>query len=235
MRPAVLSVVLVAACALGAARPVAAQATGTGEAEFVWVQAPLSEALHELAEATGLELVFALRLVEDVRVSGRYRASDDPERALRLILRGTRIRAERIRAGQYVLIKEPLNVRPDIDTSREAYTGTLDGRVVDAETGAPLMGAHVWLVDLGMGDVVTYDGAFAVPDLPTGRYVVRVSHVGYVPVRLELDVFPDSPRLPPTVRLQPQTVETADADVLAGPAPPGPTPGMTDLLSLIHI
>ncbi|PAP77530.1 TonB-dependent receptor [Rubrivirga marina] len=224
MRPFVLPV-LAAAIALGAVRPAGAQA----EAEFVWVGAPLSEALYELAEATGLELVFALRLVEDVRVTGRYRASDDPDRALRYLLRGTGVRAERIREGQYVLIKEPLNVTVAGETEREAYTGTLDGRVVDAETGAALMGAHVWLVDLGLGDVVAYDGSFAVADLPTGRYVVRVSHVGYTPVRLELDVFPDSPRLPPTIRLQTETVESPDADVIAGPEPPGVQPGMTEL------
>ena len=212
-----------AAVLLGGARPAAAQA----EAEVVWREAPLADALDELADATGLELVFALRLVRDVRVTGRYRVTDDPDRALRLLLRGTGVRAERIRHGQYVLIREPPNLI--VEDTREAYTGTLDGRVVDAETETPLPGAHVWLVDLGLGDVAHADGGFAVPDLPTGTYVVRVSHVGYKPVRLELDVFPDSPRLPPTVRLQPAPIELVDADVEAGAEPPGVEPGMTDL------
>ena len=219
MRP--LAALLLAVLAAAAARPARAQA------EVVWRDVPLADALYELAEVADLELVFALRLVEDVAVSGRYRVTDDPDQALRLILRGTDIRAERIRRGQYVLIRQPLNVTDE--TGPEAYTGTLDGRVVDAETDAPLAGAHVWLVDLGLGDVVRADGAFAVPLLPTGRYVVRVSHVGYAPVRIELDVFPDSPRLPPTVRLQAETAEIADTPVVAGPAPAGPVPGMTDL------
>lgn len=226
MRQTAFLVVLGAALAVGGGVRVAAQAV-PDEAELAWTNVPLAEALYELAEATGLELVFALRLVEDVRIYGRYRVTDDPDRALRLLLRGTGVRAERIRAGQYVLIKEPPNVL--VESTREAYTGTLDGRVVDAETGTPLIGAHVWLIDLGLGDVVASSGTFAVPDLPTGRYVVRVSHVGYRPVRLELDVFPDSPRLPPTVRLQPMTVESADASVVAGPPEPGVTPGMTEL------
>jgi hypothetical protein len=224
MRLRLVALALVAACAAGGgARPALAQA----EAEVVWHEAPLADALYELADATGLELVFALRLVRDVRVSGRYRVSDDPDRALRLLLRGTGVRAERIRHGQYVLIREPPNLI--VDDTRAAYTGTLDGRVVDAESDAPLEGAHVWLVDLGLGDAAGPGGAFAVPDLPTGTYVVRVSHVGYRPVRLELDVFPDSPRLPPTVRLQPAPVELVDADVEAGVEPPGLAPGMTDL------
>ena len=219
MRPLALVALLLTALAV---RPASAQA----EAEVAWDDVPLADALYEFAETTGLELVFALRLVEDVRVRGRYRISD-PDRALGLILRGTGVRAERIRRGQYVLIQEPLNVTDE--TGPEAYTGTLDGRVVDAETGAPLSGAHVWLVDLGLGDVVHPDGSFRVPLLPTGRYVVRVSYVGYRPVRLELDVFPESSRLPPTVRLQAETVETPDAEVVAGPEPTGPEPGSTDL------
>lgn len=232
MRHPVLAAVLGIALAVGGGvRPAAAQSEAPteepAEAELVWEDAPLSDALYELAETTGVELVFALRLVRDVRVSGRYRVTDDPDRALRLLLRGTGVRAERIRYGQYVLIREPLNVRPD--DGPEAYTGTLDGRVVDAETGEPLWGAHVWLVDLGLGDVVDASGAFSVPRLPTGEYVVRVSHVGYKPVRLELDVFPDSPRLPPTIRLQAETIESPDMDVVAGPEPPGLVPGSTDL------
>ncbi len=225
MRLPALVAVLVA---LAAGSGVRAQAV-PDPTELAWTNVPLSEALYDLAEATGLELVFAIRLVEDVRINGRYRVTDDPDRALRLLLRGTGIRAERIRAGQYVLIREPPNVTAEIETVREAYTGTLDGRVVDVETGVALEGAHVWLIDLGLGDVVTQDGSFAVPDLPTGRYVVRVSHVGYRPVRLELDVFPDSPRLPPTVRLQPDILEVPDVDLVAGLSPPGPTPGMTEL------
>ncbi len=221
MRPPVL--VLALCAAVGLAAPVWAQA----EAEVVWNDVPLADALYELAEVADLELVFALRLVEDLRVRGRYRVTDDPDQALRYVLRGTGIRAERIRRGQYVLIREPPNVTPD--TGPEAYTGTLDGRVVDAETDQALVGAHVWLVDLGLGDVVAANGEFAVPLLPTGRYVVRVSHVGYGAVRLELDVFPESSRLPPTVRLQRSTVETPDTPVVAGPNPAGPTPGSTDL------
>ena len=203
-------------------RPAAAQT------DLVFRETPLADALYLFSERTGVEVVFAVRLVGDLRVSGRYGA-DDPDRALRLMLRGTGVRAERIRAGQYVLIAVPLNVGVGDDDGRQAYTGTLDGRVVDGETGAPLPGAHVWLVDLGLGGVVADDGAFAVPDLPTGRYTVRVSHVGYRAVRLDLDVFPDSPRLPPTVRLQPEPVASGGADVRAGPADVGPAPGTIDL------
>ncbi|MEM6325830.1 MAG: TonB-dependent receptor [Bacteroidota bacterium] len=179
---------------------------------IVWEEAPLEEALYTFIEASGVELVFALTLVRDVRVSGTYTPGEPPGPALAALLRGTGIRAERIRRGQFVLIEVPVGVElfPD-DPS--LYTGVLEGRVVDAGTGEALPGAHVWLVDLDLGGVADLDGQFLVESLPTGTYVVRVSHVGYRTIRVELDVFPDSPLLPPTVRLRPESVQSADAVV----------------------
>ena len=221
--PSLFALLLVAGAAMGGARA-AAQAPP----DVVWEQALLSDALGDVTDRTGVEFVFALRLVRDVRVSGRYRPGEDLEAALRTLLRGSGIRAERIRSGQYVLIREPLNVAVG-DEEPEAFTGTLQGRVVDARTGAPLEGAHVWLVDLALGGIVDRLGEFAVPALPTGEYAVRISHVGYRPADLRLDVFPDSPQLPPTVRLFPQPVASAPATVGAGPEAVGPAPGTTDL------
>ncbi len=157
-------------------------------------------------------------------------ASDDPDRALRYLLRGTGVRAERIRAGQYVLIREPLNVRPDIETTREAYTGTLDGprgrrRDRPAADGRSRLARRRRAGRRGRATTARSPS-------PTSRPAATSSACrtsGYKPVRLELDVFPDSPRLPPTIRLQAETIESLDAAVVAGPDPPGPTPGMTEL------
>ena len=217
------ALLLVAGAALSGTR-VAAQAPP----DVVWEEALLADALEDVTDRTGVEFVFALRLVRDVRVSGRYQPGADLESALRTLLRGTGVRAERIRSGQYVLIREPLNVAVG-DDAPEAFTGTLQGRVVDANSGEPLEGAHVWLVDLALGGVVDRLGEFAVPALPTGEYAVRISHVGYRAADLRLDVFPDSPQLPPTVRLFPEPVASAPANVDAGPQLVGPAPGTTDL------
>lgn len=208
------------ACAI--AQPAGAQT------DLTFRDTPLADALYQLSERTGVEIVFATRLAGPMRVTGRY-ATDDPDRALRLMLRGSGIRAERIRAGQYVLIAVPPTVAAGVEDDPKSYTGALEGRVVDAETNEGLAAAHVWLVDLGLGDIVDAGGSFLVPDLPAGRYTVRVSHIGYRPVRVELDVFPDSPRLPPTIRLQPEPIASADAEVMAGPSDTGSAPGVTDL------
>ncbi|MDX1438734.1 MAG: TonB-dependent receptor, partial [Rubricoccaceae bacterium] len=194
---------------------------------YTWDGAPLEAALYEFSDAAGVAIVFAHRLVDRVHVSGTYKVGDDPEPALTTLLDGTRLRAERIRRGRYVIISEPLNAFLDPD-DRSAILGDLRGRVIDAKDDQPLWGAHVWLIDLGLGAVVGEDGSFEVPDLPTGEYVVRFSHVGYKPVRSRLSVFPVSPQRPPTIRLQPEVLVSQEAQVLPG-AEADPPPGMIDL------
>ena len=224
LRTLIAALVALAAGA-GAAR---AQSPEAPPEALVWTDAPLAEALYDFTEASGVEVVFALRLVREVRVSGTYTVDEPPGPALDALLAGTGLRAERVRRGQYVLIAVPLNV-PVAGDDPSFYTGALEGRVVDAETGEPLFGAHVWLVDLDLGDVVDASGAFAVENLPTGTYSVRVSHIGYRAVRVELDVFPASPQLPPTVRLRPEAIRSEAATVRPSPLPPEPEPGLAIL------
>lgn len=193
-----------------------------------WDGVPLQDALYELADVAGVSLVFAHRLVEGRTVSATYKEGEEPDAALAQLLAGTGLRAERIRRGRYVVLAEPLNVLVEPDAPA-AYTGTLEGRIVDAETGEALWGAHAWLVDLDLGGVADYDGSFYVPNLPTGEYTVRFSHVGYRAVRVRLSVYPLSPQLPPTIRLQPEVVASDDATVRGDV--PEPEPGLTDLAS----
>lgn len=208
--------------ALGAARPAAAQTVA-------WTDAPLADVLYGLADRTGLDLVFAARVVRDVRVTVRFTPGEPPVAALHRILRGTGVRAEPLRPGQFVLIAEPLNVSLGGDETPAAVLGTLEGRAVDAESGETLPGASVLLVDVGIGTVADLDGAFAIPNLPTGRYAVRVTYIGYRPARLDLDVFPDSPRRPPVVRLSPKPPELSEVKVDVTPAGSEDAPGMTDV------
>lgn len=207
--------------------PVGAVAQEGGGA-VVWENAPLDRVLSEFSSVSGVELVYAVKTVRNVRVSGRYVRGENPRAQLNRLLEGTGIRAQRIREGQYVLIKEPISLDVLGDNPR-FYTGTMEGRVVDASTGEPLPDANVVLVDVGLGAPAKENGDFSIPDLPAGTYVVRVSHVGYRPVRLELTVYPASPRRPPEIRLQPEVLHAnREARVTDGVEPIAPPPGSVD-------
>ena len=229
MRPLhrIISLLVVVAVGLGAEGSASAQGKPPEGTVYTWLNAPLETALYEIADLSGIAVVFAHRLVDRQVVTASYKVGDDPRATLEAMLAGTGLRAERIRRGRYVIITEPLNVLFDTNDPA-AFTGTMRGNVVDAETGEPLWGAHVWLVDVDLGDIVGPDGSFTVPGVPTGEYVVRFSHVGYKAVRSRLSVYPVSPQIPPTIRLQPETIVSNEALVRPGEEPDVP-PGSTDL------
>ena len=66
---------------------------------------------------------------------------------------------------------------------------TVNGTVTDAENGDPLIGASITVVSEGttatglVGTVTDLDGAFALPNVPTGS-TLRFTYTGYSPVEL---------------------------------------------------
>lgn len=56
---------------------------------------------------------------------------------------------------------------------------SITGKVLDADTKEPLIGASVWVENAGRGSVTDVDGAFVVTKLPTGEIEIRISYIGY--------------------------------------------------------
>ncbi|MEM8600941.1 MAG: carboxypeptidase-like regulatory domain-containing protein, partial [Bacteroidota bacterium] len=94
------------------------------------------------------------------------------EALLRCVLDGTGLDFVRTSSGAYVLIEAP---------TQTPVPGRLAGRVVDAETGAPLPFAHVLLADASLATAADADGVFAFANLVPGRYEVVATHVAYAP------------------------------------------------------
>ncbi len=64
-------------------------------------------------------------------------------------------------------------------TAHGQTAGKLSGRVVDSETGEPLVGANVLIAGTTMGSVSDPDGVYFILNVPPGRYDVQASVVGY--------------------------------------------------------
>src|SRR5213593_4615209 len=73
---------------------------------------------------------------------------------------------------------------PRQDTARA--TGLIAGRVVAADTGKPLARARVLVsapgLSKGRGQLTDDRGLFEFSGLPAGRYTLRVSKPGFVPI-----------------------------------------------------
>jgi len=83
---------------------------------------------------------------------------------------------------------------------------TLEGRVTDAETGAPLAGANLRLAGTSLGAACDLDGRFRLELGERQRGRIFATHVGYR--GRELDVAPAEPRL--EIALKPSWVQAGE-------------------------
>ncbi|MCB9275508.1 MAG: TonB-dependent receptor [Lewinellaceae bacterium] len=74
-----------------------------------------------------------------------------------------------------------------------AQSGNLTGKVTDAGTGEPLIGASVYLEGASSGTVTDYEGNYSLK-VPAGQQTIIVSYVGYSAVSTTVDVSPNSAR-----------------------------------------
>ncbi|MDA8948037.1 TonB-dependent receptor [Flavobacteriaceae bacterium] len=58
-------------------------------------------------------------------------------------------------------------------------TGSLSGRILDAQSQLPLEGATVILIGTSLGVVTNQDGYFTIEDIPTQSYNVEASYLGF--------------------------------------------------------
>ncbi|MCK5134413.1 MAG: carboxypeptidase-like regulatory domain-containing protein [Bacteroidales bacterium] len=59
--------------------------------------------------------------------------------------------------------------------SKDSYpflaAGTIRGKILDASTGEPLIGANVFLTGTTIGTITDFDGNFSLADVEAGKYV----------------------------------------------------------------
>jgi len=65
-----------------------------------------------------------------------------------------------------------------LPASIQAQTA-VSGKITDAISGSPLVGATVYIPDLKLGAVSGRDGIYLIKDLPSGAYVLSISMIGY--------------------------------------------------------
>lgn len=136
---------------------------------------PLSEALTQLRAQSDVDVVYARRLVEGKRSACQYAGTNSRD-ALRCLLKGTGLEAQRVRRNQYVIV----SIRGAGASSEPVRKRVLlSGFVTDAETGEALPGAHVYLTELQVGTTTNNMGYFALSSLPPGPYQAQISFLGY--------------------------------------------------------
>ena len=72
--------------------------------------------------------------------------------------------------------------------------GSLTGQVADAITRSPIRGASVYFLDLKVGSSTDASGHFSIKNLPEGKQLVEISHVGYTSILEYVDINAETRR-----------------------------------------
>ena len=67
-------------------------------------------------------------------------------------------------------------------------TGRVEGRLIDAETKMPLIGANILIINTVLGAASDIEGEFVIENVPVGNYSLQFSYIGYKSV-IKTDVI----------------------------------------------
>jgi outer membrane cobalamin receptor len=143
-------------------------------------EATRRDIIRAIAEQSGVSVVFEATLPGLDAVMRVQFVKLPAATALLRTLAGTEIRAYVAPSGTQIVLA----------SARRRVTVRLDGSVRSPD--GPVGGARVELLGTGLWATTHDDGTFALRDVPSGDYEVRVRHVGYRPLLREpLQLSPD--------------------------------------------
>ncbi len=157
----------------------------------------LVDLLKKLSSMTGVRFSYSK---EDVPVEKRITIFADHVTladALDQTFAGTGLNWAALKGG-YVVITQ--------GSGGNQLSGEIHGKVLDVQTGEALPGANVLLKGTSMGASTDLDGNYSIQNIPSGRYVIRVSYIGYVTREISVRVAGGG-KLTEDVKLKPVGVK----------------------------
>ncbi|MCK6604272.1 MAG: carboxypeptidase-like regulatory domain-containing protein [Ignavibacteriaceae bacterium] len=81
----------------------------------------------------------------------------------------------------FILFTGVLAILLTMGVSAQTGVGKLSGKVIDAQTKEPLVGANLIIMNTGLGAATNIDGEYFILNITPGTYAVKASYVGYAP------------------------------------------------------
>lgn len=85
----------------------------------------------------------------------------------------------------YYLISQKVNAGT---TFENILKGTFSGKITDAKTNAPIAGVTVYFSDVKVGGASDAAGFFQFNNIPEGRHLMEISHIGYTTIVENIDI-----------------------------------------------
>lgn len=87
-----------------------------------------------------------------------------------------------------LIVSFHLNANNINHTPANDLKGTFSGVVTEVKTGKPVKDASVYLVDIKTGTTTRADGSFVIENVPEGRHLIEISHIGYATIAEPIDI-----------------------------------------------
>ena len=84
---------------------------------------------------------------------------------------------------------DPLNVN---NSGHRVLKGSFSGKIIDATTNAPLEAVSVYFIDIKVGSSTNADGQFSLLNIPEGKHLVEISHIGYATIAEQVEISGDT-------------------------------------------
>lgn len=130
----------------------------------------VEEGMNQIAEAGGFELAYSNDYLPTEKRNSYVFNNVTAREAVQKLSVGTGIKFVASNKSKRLILSK------NSDQSQE--TGSISGRVIDSETGAPMVGANVIISGSNFGDVTDDNGEYKI-ELPVGTYSVHVTYIGY--------------------------------------------------------
>ncbi len=148
-------------------------------------QKTIAESLKAIEQKTGLAFCFYEEIInkQTAKVTLNIKQASVSE-ALTEILRNTDLTYKE--TPNCIVIEK--KSKPEGTSNPASGFGSIKGRVVEAETSEPLPGANVVLVGTKMGVSTDADGYYHFEKIPSGRYTLEVSYIGFQKTTIDVQV-----------------------------------------------
>ncbi|HBK33218.1 MAG TPA: TonB-dependent receptor [Porphyromonadaceae bacterium] len=149
--------------------------------EYSFPAQTLMQRIDDISKLSKKQIAYDISRVEDVRVAAYSAATQNTEEWLDRSLKNTPFIYRKKADGNYYLVQRPQQT----DTSEK---GSLKGRIVEAETSEPLIGATVKIQGTQFGTITDMDGYYRLTGVPEGRHTLEVTYLGYTNEKVDVRV-----------------------------------------------
>ncbi|HXD77006.1 MAG TPA: SusC/RagA family TonB-linked outer membrane protein [Puia sp.] len=135
----------------------------------------LADVLHAIQQQSGYSFFYKDKLVEGIRVSADLHRVNLDE-ALKQVLRGLPLSFRVV--NHTVVISRTAPAPPESPKPAQNISFNLGGNLRDS-VGLPVSGADIWLRGTKYFTLSDNKGNFLFKDIPPGKYVLIITHIGY--------------------------------------------------------